>query len=181
MSNVMRHTVEALMTTRSIGNIIEIQRAIEPATWLPKDSDIEAWALEVFNVLGRDMMAYEVCVRIVSEQEIQTLNKSFRNMDSATNVLAFPQQVDLEDGTSLLGDIVICAPIVAVEAKAQAKEVTAHFAHLVVHGMLHLLGYDHIVDGEAEEMESMEIQILKGLGIEDPYGDGRSPGPKVER
>ena len=152
---------------------IDIQWAIDVEPWMPVESDLVRWAREVLNApdntLYDSALATETCVRVVGESEIQSLNRDYREMDKVTNVLAFPQLVELEDGTSLLGDIVVCAPVVAIEAAAQGKEPQAHFAHLVVHGVLHLLGYDHIEDLEAVEMESIEIRILKGLGIDDPY------------
>ena len=150
---------------------------------MPDESDLTHWALHVLNgtdtVSGYSLknrsVAAEICVRVVSELEIQNLNRDYRQMNKVTNVLAFPQEVELEDGTNLLGDIVICAPVVAIEAKAQNKKPKAHFAHLVVHGVLHLLGYDHIEDLEAVEMESIEVRILKGLDIDDPYREEQAP------
>jgi len=164
-----------------VQNLIEVQWAIEPASWMPQDCDIEGWALEVLRSLDKTGTAHEVCIRLVSKQEIRILNRDFRHVDKTTNVLAFPQAVELDDGRCLLGDIVICAPVVEAESKAQGKALTAHYAHLVVHGMLHLLGFDHLVETEAEEMERMEIDILKSFGVNDPYDEARIPNPKKTR
>lgn len=151
---------------------------------MPEESDLRHWALQVLNTSGNafydSAVAAEICVRVVSELEIQQLNRDYREMDKVTNVLAFPQIIELEDGVSLLGDIVICAPVVAIEAKAQNKGPKAHFAHLVVHGVLHLLGYDHIEDLEAAEMESIEVRILKGLGLDDPYREEQALNRSLE-
>lgn len=110
----------------------------------------------------------ELCIRIVDAQESAQLNEHYRHKAGATNVLSFPSDVRLPDLT-LLGDLVICAPIVVAEAEAQTKAQDAHWAHMVVHGVLHLLGYNHIGDHEAEVMESKERVILSRLGFGDPY------------
>jgi probable rRNA maturation factor len=171
-TNVLR------MSEPSLQHQIDIQWAIDVEPWMPAESDLTRWALEVLNAPDNSLydsaVAAEICVRVVGELEIQNLNRDYREMDKVTNVLAFPQVVELEDGTSLLGDIVVCAPVVATEASAQGKEPQAHFAHLVVHGVLHLLGYDHIEDLEAVEMESIEVRMLKGLGIDDPYREAQA-------
>jgi probable rRNA maturation factor len=107
----------------------------------------------------------EVTIRLVDEAEGRALNLAYRGKDYATNVLTFP----LAETPHLMGDIVICAPIVASEAAEQGKTVEAHFAHLTVHGILHLHGYDHEKEAEAELMEAIEIQILSKLGYANPY------------
>jgi probable rRNA maturation factor len=118
---------------------------------------------------ARRRKATEVSIRIVDAEEGQALNRQYRGRDYATNVLSF--EADLPPGVNLplIGDLVICAPVVAREAAEQGKKANDHWAHLTIHGTLHLLGYDHIEDGEAEEMEALETRILKGLGIADPY------------
>lgn len=111
----------------------------------------------------------EVTVRVVDEAESQQLNQSYRGKEKPTNVLSFPFQCPPGIEMSLLGDLVICAPVVVHEAQEQSKTTDAHWAHMVVHGCLHLLGFDHIKDDEAEQMEAEEIQILQQLGFANPY------------
>lgn len=106
----------------------------------------------------------ELALRIVDETESQTLNSNFRKKNKPTNVLAFPY-----DQTDYLGDLVVCAPIVTKEATQQGKNVLAHWAHLLVHGTLHLQGYDHLIDSERNIMEALEIDILKKLHFPNPY------------
>ena len=107
----------------------------------------------------------DVTIRIVGGREGRALNRRYRGRDHATNVLTFVY----DDGVSLAGDIVLCAPVVAKEARAQRKTLRAHYAHLVIHGMLHLQGYDHERDDDAARMEAREIALLRALGYEDPY------------
>jgi len=111
----------------------------------------------------------ELTIRIVDESEAKQLNKRWRQCPFPTNVLSFPFECPPGIDIPLLGDIVICAPLVAREAADQHKSLHAHWAHLVIHGTLHLLGYDHISDQEAQIMESLEIQILHDLGYSNPY------------
>ncbi|HEC28373.1 MAG TPA: rRNA maturation RNase YbeY [Gammaproteobacteria bacterium] len=113
----------------------------------------------------------EVVVRIVDETECATLNKNYRGKTGPTNVLSFPYESPPQLETGLLGDLIICAPVIEREAKDQGKPVDAHWAHMAVHGTLHLLGYDHQTDEQAVEMESQEKIILTGLGYDDPYRD----------
>ncbi len=111
----------------------------------------------------------ELTIRIVTPQESQQLNAQYRNKDKPTNVLSFPFDVPEGIELNLLGDLVVCADIVESEAKKQNKTLEAHWAHIVVHGCLHLLGYDHINDNDAEQMETLEIDILTKLGFNNPY------------
>lgn len=111
----------------------------------------------------------EVCVRLVDEPEMQALNAQYRGKDYPTNVLSFPADVPAGLDLPLLGDIVVCGPVVAREAEQQGKPAEAHWAHMLVHGTLHLLGYDHITDTDAEEMEQLETVILTSLGYPPPY------------
>lgn len=113
----------------------------------------------------------EVCVRIVDREESQTLNHTYRHIDRPTNVLSFPTGAPTDIPHTHLGDIVICAPVVAAEAAEQGKPVLAHWAHMVVHGALHLLGYDHIESEQAKIMETLETDILAGLNFPAPYSD----------
>lgn len=111
----------------------------------------------------------EVTLRIVDEEEGRMLNRTYRGKDYATNVLTFP----LAEEPLLMGDIILCAPVVAREAQAQGKSLEAHFAHLTIHGVLHLQGHEHEADAQAEFMESLEAQILQWLGYSDPYHHDR--------
>ncbi len=132
----------------------------------PTPEAFKAWvdaALEGFVEVA------ELTVRIVEVDEIQQLNRTYRHQDKTTNVLSFPFEAPPGVELPLLGDVVICAVVVAQEAKEQGKPLMAHWAHMVVHGVLHLLGYDHIEDDEADEMEGLEIEILARLGINNPY------------
>lgn len=106
---------------------------------------------------------------VTTADEIQELNKTYRDKDKPTNVLSFPMDSPEEVDLDLLGDIVLCASVIRQEAKQQSKTELEHWAHMVVHGMLHLQGYDHIKDDDAEEMERLEINILSRLGFESPY------------
>ena len=106
---------------------------------------------------------------IVDEAEITALNRAYRGKDGPTNVLSFPSELPVEVGSPLLGDIIICAPVVARECVLQNKAPEAHWAHLVIHGVLHLLGFDHQTEGEAARMEATEIRLLDELGFSDPY------------
>ena len=133
---------------------------------LPSQEDFELWV----RIALRDTMNQaELTIRIVDEAESQTLNSSYRGKDKPTNVLSFPFEAQPEIDIPLLGDLIIFAPVVEFEAKQQNKSLQAHWAHMVVHGCLHLLGYDHIQDAEAEEMESLETQLVESLGFNNPY------------
>ncbi|MGD1990818.1 MAG: rRNA maturation RNase YbeY [Chromatiales bacterium] len=118
-----------------------------------------------------DETGASVVIRIVDETESRQLNRDFRGKDSPTNVLSFPFEPPPDIPEKHLGDLVICAPVVMREAREQNKQPEAHWAHMVVHGVLHLQGFDHQNSKEAEEMESLEREILEGLGYSDPYGD----------
>jgi len=113
----------------------------------------------------------ELTIRIVDGMEIQELNKSYRSIDKPTNILSFPFEAPDCIGINLLGDLVICHSIIENEAKEQNKDITAHWAHIIIHGTLHLLGYDHIEDKQAELMEGLEIELMKALGLPNPYDD----------
>lgn len=121
-----------------------------------------------FALGQQKIRAGEVCIRIVSEKESAQLNKQYRHKSGPTNVLSFPLQGMPGEGP-LLGDIVICAALVNREAREQGKTRAAHWAHLVVHGSLHLLGFDHIKSQEARQMEALEVRLLAGLGVANPY------------
>jgi probable rRNA maturation factor len=108
-------------------------------------------------------------VKIVGNDEMHELNRTWRGKDKPTNVLSFPMELPDEVGLKILGDVVLCADVINAEAKQQHKPLQAHWAHMVIHGMLHLQGYDHIGDKQAEEMEALEIRILDQLGFDNPY------------
>ena len=111
----------------------------------------------------------EVTIRIVDEQESRHLNFQYRHQNKATNVLSFPFEVPMEIDLPLLGDLVLCAPVVIKEAQEQAKDLEAHWAHMVLHGILHLQGFDHQNNQQALQMESLEIRLLAALGFGNPY------------
>ena len=119
----------------------------------------------------------ELAVRIVTEAESAELNGHYRHKQGPTNVLSFPADLPEAVDIPLLGDLVICAPVVAREAHEQDKTLDAHWAHMLVHGTLHLLGYDHIDDADAAAMEALETRILAGLGFPNPY---QTPDPSAE-
>jgi len=147
---------------------VAIGYAVASRKGIPASASFRHW-VEAALKGARRRKASEVSIRIVEAGEGQALNLQYRGRDYATNVLSFP--VDLPPGVDvpLLGDLVICAPVVTREAAEQGKKATDHWAHLTVHGTLHLLGFDHIEEAEAEEMEALETRILAGLGIADPY------------
>lgn len=113
--------------------------------------------------------ASELVIRVVNANESQKLNKTFRDKDYPTNVLSFPADIQLPEGPTILGDIAICLPVVKREADEQSKRFDQHFAHMVVHGCLHLMGYDHEDEDDADQMEAKEIGILENLGYPNPY------------
>jgi probable rRNA maturation factor len=137
---------------------LAVQYAVKPDN-VPTRAQLKKWALAA---LEEDA---EVALRIVGESEGRELNRDYRGKDYATNVLTFP----LTDDPVLMGDIVLCHPVVEKEAQEQNKPLEAHYAHLVVHGMLHLQGYDHETDEEAEVMEALETQIVTNFGYAAPY------------
>ena len=136
---------------------------------LPSEAQFRTWCELALRQRTADS---ELTIRLVDEAEGRELNHTYRQRDYATNVLSFPADVpdELLD-IPLLGDLVICVPVVVREAQEQSKSLEAHWAHLVIHGCLHLLGYDHILDAEAEEMEALERALLAELGYPDPYAD----------
>ncbi|MBV7315887.1 rRNA maturation RNase YbeY [Shewanella sp. NIFS-20-20] len=144
---------------------LDLQIAVENEQ-LPSEQDFELW---VRTALGNTMAEAELTVRIVEEAESQSLNRDYRGKDKSTNVLSFPFEAPPGIELPLLGDLVICAKVVENEALEQNKALQAHWAHMVIHGCLHLLGYDHINDDEAEEMESLETELIQSLGYPDPY------------
>ncbi len=144
---------------------IDLQVASEQQG-LPTESQFQRWVVAALSDYKRDA---ELTIRLVDGAEGAELNEQYRKRSGSTNVLSFPFEAPEGVELDLLGDLVICVPVVVREAQEQHKEVEDHWAHLVVHGVLHLLGFGHIEEAEAVEMESLEIKILKDLGISDPY------------
>lgn len=136
---------------------------------IPALAELERWISAALQ--SEEFEDAEVSVYIVDEDEGQELNAQYRGKDYPTNVLSFPADIAAEVGVPLLGDLVVCAPVVEREAQEQGKSLQAHWAHMLVHGTLHLLGFDHIEDDEAEAMEALETQIVTGLGYPAPYQD----------
>jgi len=143
---------------------VDLQLA-SSADQLPAAADVRRWAQAAWL---QDRPA-EVTVRIVDEAESAELNERYRGRQGPTNVLSFPFEAPPGVPTTLIGDLVVCAPVVAREAEQQGKTPDAHWAHMLVHGMLHLQGHDHLETEEAERMEALEREILAGLGYGDPY------------
>lgn len=136
---------------------------------LPPVAALERWISAALE--SQKLEEAEVSLYIVDEAESQELNAQYRGKDKPTNVLSFPADIPEEVGIPLLGDLVVCAPVVEREAQEQGKTLEAHWAHMLVHGSLHLLGYDHIEDDEADVMEALETEIITGLGFPAPYQD----------
>lgn len=140
------------------------------ATGIPRSDSFRLWAQTALQV-ARRRRASELSLRIVASDEGRELNRQYRGRDYATNVLSFPAELPPGLRLPLLGDLILCAPVVAREAAEQGKPLRHHYAHMTVHGVLHLLGHDHLVDDEAERMEALERKALASLGIADPYAD----------
>ena len=144
---------------------IDLQNELNLAA-VPDVAVLRRWVSATLQQAYSDL---EQTIRIVDEDESQALNKAYRSKDRPTNVLSFPAEASEYIDYDNLGDLVICAPIIEREARQQGKSVAAHWAHMVVHGMLHLQGYDHLDDEQAAKMESLEIEILATLGHTNPY------------
>jgi probable rRNA maturation factor len=168
--------MKILLSEQSVSAILDLQLASD-CTDIPKQEDIQLW-LDTL-LLYQQIAQKEITVRIVDEAEIQQLNQQYRGKDKPTNVLSFPFEmpelslpidVQIDESISIfLGDIVICTQVVKQESLEQNKLLGHHWAHMIIHGTLHLLGYDHIDEQEAQEMEGIEIAILQKLAIDDPY------------
>ncbi|TMM46896.1 rRNA maturation RNase YbeY [Colwellia ponticola] len=152
-----------------MANVVDIQIACKP-TELPSEAQFQRWIdTTLAEVSSNSGQFFELTIRLVNKEESQQLNKQYRGKDKPTNVLSFPFEVPDGVELNLLGDLIICIDVMQQEAQEQNKALFDHWAHLVIHGCLHLLGFDHINDSEALEMESLEIAILHKLGIDDPY------------
>lgn len=141
---------------------------------VPTEADCLRWAQAALDAAEVELSLedpYELTVRMVGPDESRELNRDYRGKDYATNVLSFPFEAPPGVEVAILGDLAICAEVVKNEAQEQQKSPIAHWAHMVIHGTLHLLGYDHIEDDEATAMEALEIKLLAGFGFSDPYGD----------
>ena len=150
-----------------------VQRATT-AGFTPQDEDFKRWTAAA---LAPGASRFDITIRLVDEDESRQLNAAYRDRDTTTNVLSFPaalgaeiqSQIELQSGARLLGDLVICAPVVNREALVQGKPALDHWAHLTVHGILHLLGHDHGQPEQATAMEQLETEILASMGLGDPY------------
>ncbi|WP_068546906.1 rRNA maturation RNase YbeY [Thalassotalea crassostreae] len=144
---------------------LDIQRPYQTEN-LPSDEQFQQWADIALLPYNKD---FELTIRVVNNDESQQLNKQYRDKDKPTNVLSFPFEVPDGIELDLLGDLVVAADVVSTEAIDQNKQIHAHWAHMIIHGCLHLLGYDHITQDEAEEMEAIEIRLMAELGHNNPY------------
>ena len=158
--NSMIKTIHGLdLLTMNASFKLAVQYAVSDSKNCPTRSQFRRWVKAALS------QSAEIVIRLVDEVEGQQLNHQFRGKDYATNVLTFADH----DIQPLLGDIVLCAPVIQQEAQQQHKQLQAHYAHMTIHGILHLQGYDHLVDSEAAEMEQLEIQILSQFGLPNPY------------
>jgi probable rRNA maturation factor len=165
----MRYMIQETIIPRKISVSIELELQIAThAKTLPHPAQIREWvSLTLYNRIETG----ELTIRLVDETESADLNQQYRNKPGPTNVLSFPYDPEPGIASRLLGDIVICAPVVEQEAIDQNKSLLAHWAHMVIHGTLHLLGYTHEFDDDATEMENLETEILLRLNFPPPYGD----------
>lgn len=159
------------MNTRT-ALVVDVQVACDDLD-IPTSRTIESWVSRALAGSGRALGSRaELSVRLVDNDEMRRLNRDYRQKDATTNVLSFPGGAITglpADAAEMLGDIVVCAAVVRDEAARQGKVIDDHWAHLLVHGTLHLLGYDHGTDADAAEMEGLEARILNDFGLADPY------------
>lgn len=149
--------------------ILDSQTATEYPS-IPNQEQLESWVNNALSFIDIEEDDVELTIRFVDAEEIQALNSDYRSKDKPTNVLSFPANYEIPDSSVyFMGDLVICLTVVEAEAIEQGKTFDNHLTHMVTHGVLHLLGYDHIIEEEAEEMESLEIEILEKLNIANPY------------
>jgi probable rRNA maturation factor len=152
----------------TIGAAVSVTRQVRSG-WMPPTRDFRLWA---DTVLGSVAPRRELSVLLVGERRSRTLNARYRGRDKSTNVLSFPAPAVATRSSGVLGDLVICPAVLRAEAREQHKAVRAHWAHMVVHGLLHLLGYDHERERDALRMERREVRVLRRLGIANPYING---------
>jgi len=144
---------------------ISIQH-VSNSSGIPPDESFIQW---INAALLGSINDIEICIRIIDENEMQALNYQFREKNKPTNVLSFPYHDEFDEPGTIQGDIIICAPVLKKEANEQGKPLQAHWAHLTIHGMLHIQGFDHENNQDAEIMENHEINILNHLGFKNPY------------
>jgi len=156
-----------------MAHVIDLQIACEQTDLpneLPSQAQFQLWVdTALAQVSNKPQQDFELTIRLVNAEESQQLNMQYRGKDKPTNVLSFPFEVPEGIELNLLGDLIICIEVMKQEAQDQNKTLFDHWAHLVVHGCLHLVGFDHISDSEAVEMESIEVAVLAKLGIDNPY------------
>jgi probable rRNA maturation factor len=171
LANESKRGPGAARVARSARLRVEVQYARRPKG-VPAPVALRRWARAAYAAgrgAGSASEVRTVTVRVVGRAESQRLNRGFRGKDKPTNVLSFPASPEEQVLDGALGDLVICAPVVAAEAREQGKTLAAHWAHMVVHGTLHLLGHDHERARQARAMEALEVEILRGFGFDDPY------------
>ena len=157
--------------TRVQGKVAEMPVEVQigtPDRAVPQIKKIKGWAEETLNQFFDTAKTPVLCIRVVSMDESKSLNEKFRGQNIPTNVLSFPEEL-VVDGMQVIGDIVICAPVVNSEARSIGRDMEDQFAHMVVHGVLHLLGFTHYEESDAAIMEGMETEMLASFGISDPY------------
>jgi probable rRNA maturation factor len=160
------------------GVVVDVQLAIDETSSIsvPENKEIQTWANAAIEASGQDKYHdASMTVRVVEETEISQLNENFRHKSGATNVLSFPfvppPGIPVDEIMNSLGDMVVCATVIDKEAKEQHKKSTAHWAHMIIHGTLHLMGFDHQSKEEASIMESLETKIMLEIGFPDPYAE----------
>jgi len=151
-------------------NYLDFQ-IVSISKYLPDEALFKAWVDTVLKDPSQDS---EIVIRIVDKEEMIQFNEQYRNKKGTTNILSFPFEAPEGVESDLLGDLLVCAAVVEAEAAEQNKKLEHHWAHMIVHGVLHLIGYDHINDEDAEEMEALEIKILKTIKIDNPYEEKRN-------
>ncbi|MDZ7924025.1 MAG: rRNA maturation RNase YbeY [Marinagarivorans sp.] len=171
MNDAQNINSDQYMNDDQAQTILDLQIACETPK-IPSETQFLAW---LDAALPAPLRGSELTIRIVSAEESRELNNTYRGKNNPTNVLSFPSDLPEHIEEPYLGDLVICADVVAQEAAEQNKTLAAHWSHMVIHGTLHLLGYDHIDDIEADEMEALEAEILTGLGFANPYEDQAKP------
>jgi len=150
----------------SVVHEVEVSRSTERLSLEPDEAQVAFWLEFVLDWL--DHQSSEVSVRIVGEEEITSLNAQYRGLENATNVLSFPAGMSVEEVT-FLGDIVICSKVVKLESELYGRGFTDRYAHMLIHGLLHLLGFDHMEEAAQNQMEHMETELLSRLGMGNPY------------